>query len=231
MLMDAELDRMESGGGRRRSRSACASRGAHGTIRQRTVVGAALAGVLGSEQLRACLDDAMRAAEHGFRSVLISDLGVLAAFAELRRAGSLPSDMQAKVSVMAAIGNPATAKMWQELGADTLNVPGDLGLGQLSAMRAAIAVPLDLYVESPDDLRPGSPARRGEPDPVAARSVKAGAAQAPALYPWGGISREPRSRWGRETRPPRSDRDGATRAGIDTRTSVPGAGGWRCRIP
>ena len=95
----------------------------------------------GMSELRACLDDAMRAAEHGFRSVLITDLGALVAFAELRHAGSLPSDMQAKVSVMAAIGNPATAKTWQDLGADTLNVPGDLGLGQLAAMRAAVAVP------------------------------------------------------------------------------------------
>src|SRR5919197_4805858 len=36
----------------------------------------------GQEQLVACLDDARRAAEHGFRSVLIADVGVLAVFAE-----------------------------------------------------------------------------------------------------------------------------------------------------
>src|SRR5439155_26558142 len=54
----------------------------------------------GQEQVVAALDDARRAAAHGFRSVLIADIGVLAAFGEARAAGVLPSDMQAKVSVM-----------------------------------------------------------------------------------------------------------------------------------
>ncbi len=35
----------------------------------------------GQEQVVACLDDALRAADHGFRSVLIADIGVLSAFA------------------------------------------------------------------------------------------------------------------------------------------------------
>ena len=39
----------------------------------------------GQEQVVACLDDARRAADHGFRSVLIADIGVLAAFADARR--------------------------------------------------------------------------------------------------------------------------------------------------
>src|SRR5205823_10381596 len=46
----------------------------------------------GQEQVVACLDDARRAAEHGFRSVLIADVRVLAAFAEARRACLLPPD-------------------------------------------------------------------------------------------------------------------------------------------
>ena len=155
----------------------------------------------------------MRAAEHGFRSVLITDLGALVAFAELRHAGSLPSDMQAKVSVMAAIGNPATAKTWQDLGADTLNDTGDLGLGRLAAMRAAVAVPLDLYVESPDDLG-GLVRLRDVADliQVAAVYVKLGLRNAPALYPWGQHLGEGTAvAMGRASA--RSDRDGATRAG------------------
>src|SRR5439155_26000911 len=51
----------------------------------------------GQEQVVACLEDAVRAADHGFRSVLVADLGVLSAFDGLRRAGVLPADMQAKV--------------------------------------------------------------------------------------------------------------------------------------
>ena len=41
----------------------------------------------GQEQLVANLEDCLRAAEHGFRSVLIADLGVLAVFGEARTAG------------------------------------------------------------------------------------------------------------------------------------------------
>ncbi len=51
----------------------------------RSTAGAVVApAARGQEQVVACLDDARRAAEHGFRSVLIADIGVLAAFAEAR---------------------------------------------------------------------------------------------------------------------------------------------------
>lgn len=238
MLTDAELDRMAvaaADAGVEVSLFARPGASWGRSASARSSAGAALAaGSWGHEQLRACLDDAMRAAEHGFRSVLITDLGVLAAFAELRRAGSLPSDMQAKVSVMAAIGNPATAKMWQELGADTLNVPGDLGLGQLSAMRAAIEVPLDLYVESPDDL--GGLVRLHDVAdliPVAAPVyVKLGLRNAPALYPWGRHLEGTAVAMGRErVRRARIVMERLERAGIDTRTSVPGAEGLAVPCP
>ena len=41
----------------------------------------------GQEQLVACIDDVRRAAEHGFRSVLIADLGVLYVFSALKESG------------------------------------------------------------------------------------------------------------------------------------------------
>jgi hypothetical protein len=44
----------------------------------------------GQEQVVACLDDARRAADHGFRSVLIADLGVLSAFTAMKRRASCP---------------------------------------------------------------------------------------------------------------------------------------------
>jgi hypothetical protein len=106
----------------------------------------------GQEQVVACLDDARRAAEHGFRSVLIADVGVLAAFGEARRAGLLPADMQAKVSVMLPAANPAAARVLADLGADTINLPTDLTLAQIAAIRATVDVPLDVYVEAPDNL-------------------------------------------------------------------------------
>src|SRR5437868_9305108 len=78
--------------------------------------------VRGQEQLVAVLEDAQRAAAHGIRSVLLADTGTLCAFAELRERGYLPPDMQAKMSVMLPIANPATARLLEQLGASTLNV-------------------------------------------------------------------------------------------------------------
>jgi hypothetical protein len=106
----------------------------------------------GTEQLVAVLEDARRAAEHGIRSVLIQDLGALSLFAAMRAAGELPVDMQAKVSVMLPVGNPASARLIADLGANTINLPTDLTLAQIAAIRAAVDVPLDIYVECPDNL-------------------------------------------------------------------------------
>jgi hypothetical protein len=137
--------------------------------------------------VRAALDDAARAAAHGIRSVLIADVGVLAAFGRMRAAGDLPADLQAKASVMLPTTNPETARVLQELGADTINVAGDLPPAELAAIRAAVTVPLDLYVESPDDL--GGFVRTHEVDELvrvaAPLYLKFGLRNAPPLYPYG----------------------------------------------
>jgi hypothetical protein len=106
----------------------------------------------GTEQLVAVLEDARRAADHGIRSVLIQDLGALSIFAAMRAAGELPADMQAKVSVMLPVANPASARVVADLGANTINLPTDLTLAQVAAIRAAVDVPLDIYLECPDNL-------------------------------------------------------------------------------
>ena len=106
----------------------------------------------GQDQLRDCLADARRAADHGFRSVLIADIGVLSVFGQMRRQGLLPPDMQAKVSVMLPAANPATARVLADLGANTLNLPTDLDLQHIAAIRAAVDLPLDVYVEAPGNL-------------------------------------------------------------------------------
>ena len=231
MLTDAELDRMAETAADAGSRSACSRvPGRHGAIRQaRSSAGAASRLHLGGRQLRACLDDAMRAAEHGFRGVLITDLGALGVRAPAR--GSLPSDMQAKVSVMAAIGNPATARR----GRTSVRTPERARRsrprpagGDARGGRGA----LDLYVESPDDL--GGLVRLHDVADliqVAAVYVKLGLRNAPALYPWGQHLGEPQSRWGERVRRARIVMERLERAGIDTRTSVPGAEGLAVPCP
>lgn len=141
----------------------------------------------GQEQVVACLDDARRAAEHGFRSVLIADVGVLAVFGEARRSGLILQDMQAKVSVMLPAANPAAARVLEQLGADTINLPTDLSLAQIAAIRAAVDVPLDIYVEAPDNV--GGFVRMHEiPELIRVASpvyIKFGLRNAPDVYPAG----------------------------------------------
>src|SRR5262249_6875975 len=74
--------------------------------------------VRGEAELAAVVDEIRRAADLGVRSVLVADLGVLAVFARLRSRGALPAEMQAKVSVMLPVANPAAAQVIAGLGAD-----------------------------------------------------------------------------------------------------------------
>jgi hypothetical protein len=114
--------------------------------------GVVAAAARGQDQLSAVVDEIRRAADLGVRSVLIADLGVLSVFGQLKRRGDLPADMQAKISVMLPVANPAAAKVIAGMGAGTLNLPTDLTLGQIVAIREAVTVPLDVYVEAPDNL-------------------------------------------------------------------------------
>jgi hypothetical protein len=115
--------------------------------------GGAVAGSLrGDEQLRHAVADVRRGCELGLRSILVADIGLLWILARMRAAGDLPEDLRFKVSVSLPAGNPATARLLEELGANTLNVPGDLSVSQLAALRRAIDIPIDLYIEGPDDL-------------------------------------------------------------------------------
>ena len=149
--------------------------------------GAFAASVRGQDQLAAVLEDVVRAAEHGVRSVLLADVGALDAFSRLRAGGVVPADMQAKVSVMLPIANAATARVLAELGASTLNLPPDLSLAQIAAIRAAVDLPIDFYVEAPDTL--GGFVRLHEiPELIRVAApvyVKFGLRNAPDIYPSG----------------------------------------------
>jgi hypothetical protein len=141
----------------------------------------------GQEQVVHVLDDIKRAAEHGFRSVLIADLGVLSIFKSMREQGELPPDMQAKISVMLPVANAATARVLEGLGASTLNLPTDLSLDQVAAIRAAVDIPLDVYIEAPDNI--GGFVRLNEiPELIRVAApvyVKFGLRNAPDVYPAG----------------------------------------------
>ncbi len=188
----------------------------------------------GQEQVVHALQDVRRAAEHGFRSVLISDLGVLSVFNAMRAAGELPGDMRAKISVMLPVANPSAARVLLDLGADTLNLPTDLTLAQIAAIRAAVDLPLDIYVEAPDSL--GGFVRLPEiADLVrvaAPTYLKFGVRNAPDLYPSGkhleptavALSRE-------RVRRARLGLDLLARNGYGTESSARGALGLAIPVP
>lgn len=45
-----------------------------------------------------------------------------------------------------------SCRLLEDLGATTINLPVDLSLAQIAAIRQAVGVPLDTYVEGPDDF-------------------------------------------------------------------------------
>jgi Peptidase family U32 len=141
----------------------------------------------GQEQIVQGIEDIKRAAAHGIRSVLVADLGLLSVFGAMRAADELPEEMQAKVSVMLPAANPAAARVLVGLGANTINLPTDLTLAQIAAIRAAVDVPLDIYVEAPDNL--GGFVRLHEiPEIIRVAApvyVKFGLRNAPDVYPAG----------------------------------------------
>jgi hypothetical protein len=93
---------------------------------------AALAGsIRGMRQLRYAVEDCLRAIEFGIRGLLVADLGLLSLLDEGKKNGSIPADVVLKLSVMKAPSNPATVKLLEKIGADTINLPTDLSICML----------------------------------------------------------------------------------------------------
>ena len=104
----------------------------------------------GMEQLVYAIEDIRRACGLGIRGVLVADAGLLWVVNEMKKAGELPADLVLKISVQMGAANPASIHLQEQLGAGTYNVPTDMSLAMLAAVRAAIDIPIDLYVEVPD---------------------------------------------------------------------------------
>ena len=158
------------------------------------------ASLRGADQLGYAVDDVLRACSLGLRSVLVADVGLLAVLGRLRDRGDLPADLVLKVSVGLPVGNPATAEVLRDLGADTLNLPVDLPMAAIAAVRQAVDLPLDVYLEAPDDV--GGCVRLhevGELVRVAAPvHLKLGVRNSPLVYPSGAHLVDLAARLGRE---------------------------------
>lgn len=105
----------------------------------------------GMENVVRAADEVRRAADLGARGFLIYDEGLLMLLKQLRQAGELPASTIFKVSVHMGCANPLSARVYEDLGADTINPVPDLDLGMLSAMRAAVSCPLDLFSDTAEE--------------------------------------------------------------------------------
>jgi hypothetical protein len=141
----------------------------------------------GADQLGYGIDDVLHGASLGLRSILVGDLGHLQVLGKMKQQGDLPGDFVLKVSVTLAAANPATARILEDLGATSINLPVDLSLAQIAAIRQSIDAAIDFYVEAPDDL--GGSVRHYEiPELVRVAApiyLKFGLRNSPGLYPAG----------------------------------------------
>lgn len=144
-------------------------------------------GLRGVDQVVFAVEDIKRGCDLGLRGILVADLGLLWLVNEMKKAGKLPSNLVVKVSVQLSATNPIAVKILEDLGAGTFNVSSDLPLPLLASIRQAVAIPLDFYVESPDNF--GGFIRHFEiPEFIRVLSplyVKLGLRNAPDIYPSG----------------------------------------------
>lgn len=106
----------------------------------------------GADQLVYAIEDVKRACELGIRSVLPADLGLIWVLNEMKKSGQLPKNLVIKSSVTLPAANPATARLFENAGVSTLNVPTDLSPAHLGALRQTVKIPIDLYIEVPDNF-------------------------------------------------------------------------------
>ncbi|MEK3885600.1 U32 family peptidase [Paenibacillus sp. PL2-23] len=106
----------------------------------------------GMDQLVFAMEDLKRAVKLGIRGALVGDEGLLLITKEMKLAGLLPQNFVVKGSVQMMAANPVSIRLMEQLGADTYNVPTALTLPKLAAIREATDIPIDLYVEVPDNF-------------------------------------------------------------------------------
>ncbi|MCM3132895.1 U32 family peptidase [Paenibacillus polysaccharolyticus] len=103
----------------------------------------------GQDQLVYAISDILRAIDLGVSGFVIYDEGLLQILGEWKREGKIPSHILLKVSAHCGHGNPASIRLLEQLGANSINPIRDLSLSSLQAIRQCISVPMDCHVDSP----------------------------------------------------------------------------------
>ncbi len=103
----------------------------------------------GQEQIVRAVEEVKRASALGCYTFLVYDEGALWVLGKMREEGEIPADCKFKVSAHSGHGNPCSAKLLEELGANSFNPVRDYQLQMLAAIRYAIDIPIDVHTENP----------------------------------------------------------------------------------
>lgn len=131
--------------------------------RRRPSGGRAAAVLRGADQLAYGIEDVIRGCELGERSVLVADIGQLWVLGRMRQSGDLPPDLEIKASISMPTANPAAARVLEDLGVTTINLPIDLTLAQIAAIRGAVDTPSTSTWRAPTTSAAWSATTRSRP--------------------------------------------------------------------
>lgn len=103
----------------------------------------------GYDNLVYAIEDVKRAVNLGVRGILLYDEGLLYVLNKMREDGEIPENVHFKLSAHAGVSNPASAKLLEKNGLNSLNPVRDLQIPMIAAIRNAIDIPIDLHTENP----------------------------------------------------------------------------------
>lgn len=103
----------------------------------------------GYKNLTYAIEDVKRATRLGVKGILLYDEGLLYVLNKMRENNEIPKQTQFKLSAHAGCSNPASAKLFEENGLNSLNPVRDLQIPMIGSIRKTINIPLDIHTENP----------------------------------------------------------------------------------
>lgn len=103
----------------------------------------------GYDNLVYAIEDVKRACRLGVRGILLYDEGLLFVLNQMRSDSEIPQNVHFKLSAHAGHSNPASAKLLEKQGLDSLNPVRDLQIPMIASIRDACDMALDLHTENP----------------------------------------------------------------------------------
>jgi hypothetical protein len=103
----------------------------------------------GYKNLLYAIEDVRRATELGVRGIVLYDEGLLWVLNQMRDKNEIPTKTHFKISAHTGHGNPASAKLLEEIGCDSFNPVRDLQINMISSIRNSINISIDIHTENP----------------------------------------------------------------------------------